>query len=212
MKVKLFILLVAVGLIFGCSKDKDSPSNNNNNNQNNNTVQYEFRSVATGSPRVYSKTNTFNDNKNYYNFTLPEGTEEVVYTINSSSVDQANGIDLIGQIIKFANPVVGGVVQAIGKVNNSGSGSTFSYYLYAGSVRKDDAGRRVLDGEGNTRFSVSDRSKSGFPMYGEFIKSDKKTFTVSTTEARDFGFYIVNQSETNGMLANIEIVALVRKK
>jgi hypothetical protein len=213
MKIKLFVLLVAIGFIFGCSKDNDSPStNNNNNNQNNNTVQYEFLSVASSNVRVYSQTNLSNDYKNYYNFTLPQGTEEVVYTINSSPVDQANGINLIGQVIKFANPVVGGLVQAIGNINNSGSGSTFSYYLYAGSVRKDDLGRRVLDGDGNTRFSVSDRTKSGFPMYAEFIKSDKKTFTVSTSEARDFGFYIVNESETNGMLANIEVVALVRKK
>lgn len=211
MSVKPLFLLLFAGLIFGCSKDKDSPSNNNNQN-NNNTVQYEFRSVATGSPRVYSKTNLWNDYKNYYNFTLPEGTEEVVYTINSSSVDQANGIDLIGQIIKYANPVVGGVVQALGKINNSANGSTFSYYLYAGDIRNDDAGRIVLDGEGNTRFSVSPRSKSSFPITGDHTKADKRTFTVSTTEDRNLGFYIVNESESNGMTANIEVVALVRKK
>jgi hypothetical protein len=201
-------------LAFGCSKDKDNPSTNNNNNSqnNNNTVQYEFRSVASSNIRVYSKTNMYNDNKNYYNFTLPEGTEEVLYTINSSPVDQPNGIDLMGQVVKYVNPVAGAVAQALSQINNPGSGSTFSYELHAGVIRKDDRGRVVLDGSGDTRFSVSPRTKSGFPIKGNFIKSDKKTFTLSATEERDFGFYVVNESETNGMTANIEVVALVRKK
>ena len=210
---KIFLILIASGVFLGCSKDKDDPTNNNlNNNNQNNTAKYEFQSVKTTSLRVYSKTNFANDNNNYLNFNLPAGTEEVIYTINSSPEKSSNNIGLFGQVIGLVNPVAGAFVKILGSVQNTGTGSTFSYSLYPGTVRKDDLGSIILDGDGNTRYSVSNRSKTGFPMYGEYIKSDKATFKVSSTDPGNYGFYVENQSETVGTQVNIEITALVRKK